>query len=111
MGYLSKLRLPQAVALSGGYAAQVRGLSGDEEDDARTAAGAGTPQWDGKRYIREALARAVVEWTLDDDAGAVLPIDEASMRALSYADRDRLFAAMKERDGIAPLPASASTSD
>lgn len=111
MGYLSKLRRPTTVALSGGYSAQVRGLAGDEEDDARTAAGAGTPQWDGKRYIREALARAVVEWTLDDDDGQPLPVSEASMRVLSYDDRGRLFAAMKERDSIDPSPASASRSD
>jgi len=130
MGYLSKLRVPVEVALSGGYVAKVRALRPDERDQAREIAQGGKdgvaaavklrridPEadipFDGDAFNRELLARCVCEWTLDDDDGKVLPITTETMQMLqtegTAADYDRLLLAVNARTEI-PAPKGQSIS-
>jgi len=114
MGYLSKLRKPERVELSGDYWADVRAPSGDDNDDARDAAMGGkegmaaaararakdpeaeTP-FDRKVFNHELLSRCIVAWNLDDDSGAVLSVTSETVAYLADVDRDRVLLAAQTR--------------
>lgn len=133
MGYQSKIRaFLRPVALSNGYSAQV-GLFDKRGIDACSAAlmggtkssgqlvveGQGAAQaartivdqsMDNSAYTTARLVHGIKEWTLDDDAGAILPINETTVQILSGPDMAACLKAIEEVNA-GPESAEKSPSD
>jgi len=116
MGYKAKVSAITArVDLSEGYGATVRLLAKQDEDACQAALLGGartTGQYvaeDGGKgrttldqslnnaaYTRELLTRGIASWDLDDEAGALLPIDATTVELLSGRDANALVKAIKD---------------
>lgn len=114
MGYRAKRFGITRVELEGGYWADVRRLTKEEDDDCQEALlaehlesplGVQVQQIKAKLHQRDytdrLLLHAIQAWNLDDDDGNTLPIELEHIRGLLDADSTKLLGVV--RNANAPL--------
>ena len=125
MGYFGStgvIAQTEAVAIGGGYQVFVGLLSGKEEAECSAILNAGkqhktrvTRQGDKAQeetevtidyaaYRDARLLRGIKSWNLDDDKGAIVPINLANIQAMPERDRNTVFVALDKFN--APLTES-----
>jgi hypothetical protein len=93
MGYKSKIFAGERVELSAGYWARVRPLNGDEAlalAESVAASTNGATSSGNRASLLLLLTTAVIEWNIDDEAGAVLPITAENVAELSATDQMKI---------------------